>query len=126
MAGCFEILPFFLLTPPSCCLLNQFCIFHLNSSGRTRSTDAAQVAQVVGLLSLEQKSSSQDLFSLQMTAGSHSAHVKDVRVCGDAVENILLPAASSRMTGLAAGQRWYILGGLRRPTCASRRFSDCC
>lgn len=100
-----------------CLLPDLVCISLLNTSGSTRPIESAHVVQLAALL---------DLFSSQSTAGSHWANVKDVRASVVAVENILLPAASSRTPGSAAGQRRYILGGLRRPTCAGRRFSDCC
>jgi hypothetical protein len=44
------------------------------------------------------------LCSWQIKAGSHWAHVTDVTESWDAVENVLLPATSSSMTGLEVGQ----------------------
>lgn len=44
------------------------------------------------------------LCSSQMKAGHTEHTVTDVTVSGDAMENILLPATSSSMTGLAVGQ----------------------
>lgn len=54
----------------------------------------------------------------QMNAGSHRAHVTDVKESGDAMENVLLPATSPSMNKLAVGQQWRkvaFLWGARLP-----------
>ena len=44
--------------------------------------------------------------SLQTWMKVHYLHVTDMKESGDAVANIMLPATSSSMTGLAVGQWW--------------------
>ncbi len=58
------------------------------------------------------------LFSSHMRAGSHWAHVTEVKESGDAVWSIMLRATSSSMTGLVSnGLGRNVNGGLHRPQC---------
>lgn len=50
------------------------------------------------------RSTTRTLFSSQLKAGSHRAHMTDVKESGDTVPNVMLFASTSNMTGLAMSQ----------------------
>uniref|UniRef100_A0A4W5PYT4 YTH N6-methyladenosine RNA binding protein C2 n=1 Tax=Hucho hucho TaxID=62062 RepID=A0A4W5PYT4_9TELE len=68
------------------------------------------------------KSGASCLLHLSLLHQVHTEHVTDVTESGDAVENVLLPATSSSMTGLAVGQSWCgvaFLWGAAQPSMCS-------
>lgn len=101
----------------------------LHTRGSTKPMEAARASQLARLLSVllclkwqKELRSGPFLFAADgrfpaSTCGRHES------LCGESTRT---PAASSRMTGLAAGQRWCVLRGLHRRTRARRRFPDCC
>lgn len=91
-------------------ILKWDLLSQLSLTGITREHQTSQVATGA-------------LFSLNVRACWHSAHVTDVTGSGDAV-NVMPPAKPSGMTGLALGLGRYILGRSCGPTRHSQQYPD--